>query len=172
VKVTLPPGSTVLRAPRKVIDTEAYDELCKRHSRTYTCVIDAPRHGDTDKSLEFLLKTSKSGKGKVELPDEPLPRRDTDSANDTATIALHAKPDRSAIALTVVLASIATAAGLLATRHRWIVPLRRIVRRHIRMRKRAELSTRTTHASYTAMCHPCCLNRKFPQRNWPSTDNV
>ena len=131
VRVTIPPGTEVQRAPRALNHVGEYDQLCKRHDRTYTCSIDVPERGETDKSLEFLLNpTEKSGKVRVDLPDEPLPRRDPDSANDTATVTVRAARDATPTSspLGIILVSIAAAAALVLTRRRWVPSLRRVLR--------------------------------------------
>jgi hypothetical protein len=131
VRVTLPPGIKVQHAPREVNHVGEYDQLCKRRDRIYTCSIDVPERGETDKSLEFLLyPTEKSGKVRVELPDEPLPRRDPESANDTATVTIRAASDPvpKSSPLGIILVSIAATVTLVVTRRRWVPSLRRILR--------------------------------------------
>jgi hypothetical protein len=125
-KVTIPPGTTVLRAPREETDSDGvYRPLCKRHDRTYVCQISrAPGRGGSDTSLEFLVRIGESGRGRVELPDEPLPRRDPVPGNDTAAITLNSEPDYGGTAL-IALAAIA-AAGTLG--HRYLVMWRRPAR--------------------------------------------
>lgn len=131
VKVTIPPGATVVRAPRMLIDHDAYESLCMRHNRTYTCVIDAPQHGVSALGLEFLLRLHESGTGKVELADGPESRRDPDPSNDTAALTLHAERASWTAPVLVALASAAAVAALVWALRRWFGPSRGAVRRHV-----------------------------------------
>ena len=125
VKVTIPSRTKVIHAPREMNHVGEYDQLCTRHGRTYTCKIDAPERGDADTSLEFLLRVHESDKLKVELPDEPLPRRDPDPSNDTMALKLSKTKDDPTVQLIVTFGTVAVGGVLVWTRRRWMPLLRR-----------------------------------------------
>jgi len=124
-KVTIPPGSTVMKAPRELVDEDEYVDLCKGRGRTYDCSVGVLERGRTD-TLDFTLRLDdnrslhdRSAKGKVQIIDaERESRRDDEPGNDTAVVTLTVTPNYALpISLALGLIGLPTAV-VLGWRHR------------------------------------------------------